>query len=199
MSAIMRWETFIINFKVGVKKELCLVSHASKLATFAAISHWTLSLTAALYNTLLSHWASQILPLTLIDRHWLSLHCSDKQRRWTRAHQSQLGLNRASRTLILDSSSIFPLPVLLAGWVTSWQSCWPCVRKFTAWCNHLLCSKHIMFELLHLLQRAALYCKCAISIHEGIYMHSQATLLVFIPHIAHSKSYGILQSYDGSL
>lgn len=55
-----------------------------------------------------------------------------------------------------------------------------------------------MFELLHLLERTALYCKCAISIHEGIYMHSQATLLVFISRVAHSKSYGILPSYDRS-
>lgn len=54
-----------------------------------------------------------------------------------------------------------------------------------------------MFELLHLLERAALYCKYAISIHEGIYMHSQATLLVFISNIALSKSYGIHPSYEG--
>lgn len=47
-----------------------------------------------------------------------------------------------------------------------------------------------MFQLLHLRERAALYCKCAINIHEGIYMHSQATLLVFISHVAHSRSYG---------
>lgn len=35
---------------------------------------------------------------------------------------------------------------------------------------------------------AALYCKCSISIHEGIYMHSQATLLVFIPYNAQRSS-----------
>lgn len=64
-----------------------------------------------------------------------------------------------------------PPSILLTGWVTSWHSCWPCVRKFTAGCNHLLCSKCMMLELLHLLECAALYCKCAISIHEGIYMH----------------------------
>lgn len=103
-----------------------------------------------------------------------------------------------TRTHLTSSSSIFPLLILLAGWVTSWRSCWPCVRKFTARCYHPLCGKRIMFRLLHLLERAALYCKCAISIHEGIYMHSQAALLVFISHVAHSKSYGVLPSYDGS-
>lgn len=53
-------------------------------------------------------------------------------------------------------------------------------------------------ELLHLLECTALYCKCAISIHEGIYMHSQVMLLVFILHIAHRKSYGVPLSYNGS-
>lgn len=104
----------------------------------------------------------------LIGRHWLSLHCSNKQSCWTYT------------AYLTSSSSIFPLPILLAGWVTSRRrTCWPCAGKFTAGCNHLLCSKRMMFELLHLRVRAALYCKCAISIHEGIYMQSQATLPVF--------------------
>lgn len=57
-----------------------------------------------------------------------------------------------------------------------------------------------MLKLLHRLERAALYFKCAISIHEGIYMHSQAQLLVFISYNA-QQSYGTLTSllsYEGS-
>lgn len=50
----------------------------------------------------------------------------------------------------------------------------------------------MMLELLHLCERASLYCKCAISIHEGIYMHSRAALLVFVSHVAHRKSYGVV-------
>lgn len=42
----------------------------------------------------------------------------------------------------------------------------------------------MMLELLHHLGNTALYCKCAISIHEGIYMHSPAILLVFITYTA---------------
>lgn len=134
-------------------------------------------------NTIPDHWSWQhfLPPLGLIDRHWLSLRYSKKQSSWTTIFTF---LHLPSHT------------ILLATWVKSWWSCWPCVRKFTARCNHLLCSKRIMFGLLHLLERTALYCKCAISIHEGIYMHSQATLLVFI---SHSESYGILPSYDCSL
>lgn len=50
----------------------------------------------------------------------------------------------------------------------------------------------MMLELLHLCERASLYCKCAISIHEGVYMHSQAALLVSVSHVAHDKSYGVV-------
>lgn len=150
-------------------------------------------------HTFSPRWASEILSLTLIDRHWLSLHRSNKQSCWTPAHQSRLGPkpSRGAHSSLTSSSSIFPPLILLAGWVTSWQSCWPCARKFTAWCNHLLCSKHMMLELLHLLESAALYCKCAISIHEGIYMHSQAMLPVFISCGAHCESYGVPPSSDG--
>lgn len=46
-----------------------------------------------------------------------------------------------------------------------------------------------MFGLLHLRQGDTLYCKCAISIHEGIYMHSRATLPAFMSHVPRGKSY----------
>ncbi len=135
--------------------------------------HFTLNSTTALYNIFLPWGASETLSLMLIDSHWLSLHRSHKQSCWATAH-------------LTSSSSILPLVILLAGWVTSWQSCWPCVRKFTARCNHLLCSKRSMLELFHLRELTALYCKCAISIHEGIYMHSQVTLPVFIIDTLHT-------------
>lgn len=62
-------------------------------------------------------------------------------------------------------------------------------REFTAGCSHLLQSRSMMFGLLHLRQGDTLYCKCTISIHEGIYMHSRATLPVFILHVPRGKSY----------
>ena len=115
----------------------------------------------------------------LIDSHWLSLHRSNKQSCWTAAH-------------LTSSSSIFALPPRFSSPAGSHRGgvgglvranlqpdvtiCY--VAK--AWC-----SSSFTFR-----ERAALYCKCAINIHEGIYMHSPATLLVFISHVAHSKSYG---------
>lgn len=163
--------------------------------TFAAISHWALSLTTVLHT--FSSPRPQTVILMLIESHSLSLHYSRKPVELKPVNYSLAETERGAHSSLTSPSSISPLPILLTGWVTSWQSCWPCERKFTARCNHLLCSKCTMLELLHLLERTALYCKCAISIHEGIYMHFQATLSVFISHVAHGRTYGI-PSYNGS-
>lgn len=163
-SHVRNWLPSLTSTDLKRRKQLLL---AWKLLNFAAISCWTLSLTAALCNTFFPPWR------TLTGRHWLSLHRNDKWSCWSTQN---------------TSSSIFPLRILLASQVTSWRTQRPCVGKFTAGCNHLLCNKGAVLELLHLLECAALYYKCAISIHEGIYMHSQAMLPEFISHAAHSKS-----------
>lgn len=52
MSVIMMWESVssLTSRSILKRKQLWAVSHAWKPVTFDAISHWTLSLTAALYN-----------------------------------------------------------------------------------------------------------------------------------------------------
>lgn len=81
-----------------------------------------------------------------------------------------------------DRRRALPPSLPLPSRVRSWRTRRPCAGKFTAPCNHLLCRAGVTLELLHLLERSALCYKCAISIHEGIYMHSQTTLTVLISH-----------------
>lgn len=51
-----------------------------------------------------------------------------------------------------------------------------------------------MLELLHLLERTALYCKCAISIHEGIYMHFQADIFYHILRTAELMAFQVIMA-----
>lgn len=51
-----------------------------------------------------------------------------------------------------------------------------------------------MLELLHLLERTALYCKCAISIHEGIYMHFQADIFYHTLRTAELMAFQVIMA-----
>lgn len=214
----MKITWFFLSYKIirwvpSLRFHACnydMVGRALSITSFRAwVQTWPIFYACKWWPLLLFHteqnlWPPLFTPVTtisclgfrlllmIIDRHWLSLHQMRNQ-----AVELELANHRTwpelpvrARSSLTSSCSL----ILPARWVTSWQTRWPCVRKFTAPCNHLLCSKCTMLDFLLHLESAALYCKCAINIHEGIYMHFEATQPGI--YIAQTKKYGSLPSYN---
>lgn len=109
MYVIMTWESVlsvITNSKVWLSREATVAYFSCMKAHDLCHGHFTM-------NTIhdrcsLQHFLPSLglrtLSFTLIDPHRLSPRRSNKQSCWTRARQSQLGLNWARSTLILDFS-----------------------------------------------------------------------------------------------